>query len=109
MNQDPVHVIVTDREGAGHKLLWEPGDSLMEVIRDNDLPVLASCGGNCACATCHIYVEPEQGGRLVDRSVDETDMLHETDVFKHEKSRLACQIRFSSELDGLKVRLAPYE
>lgn len=104
-----VKVVVVDREGAEHELLWEPDQSLMEVIRDNDLPVLASCGGNCACATCHVYAEPETFARLKVRSDDELDMLCETGVFRPDASRLACQILFSEDLDGLKVKLAPYD
>lgn len=104
-----VKVFVVDREGAEHELLWGPDQSLMEVIRDNDLPVLASCGGNCACATCHVYAEPQTFARLKARSDDELDMVGQTGAFRPEASRLACQIPFSEELNGLKVKLAPYD
>lgn len=112
MNSDSptnVKVTVIDRKGTEHELVWEPHQSLMEVIRDNDLPVLASCGGNCACATCHIYADPMTFALLKDRSDDELEMLRETSAFRLEASRLACQIRLSERLVGLRVKLAPVD
>ena len=50
-----VHVI--DREGKSHELKAEEGLTLMEIIRDAGLDIEAACGGCCACATCHIYVD----------------------------------------------------
>ena len=50
-------IVVTDREGAEHTVEGTIGWSIMEVIREADLPIEAACGGCCACATCHVYVE----------------------------------------------------
>ena len=50
-------LIVTDREGKVHELEARDGWSAMEVIRDANLPLSAECGGACACATCHVYVD----------------------------------------------------
>ena len=104
-----IEIIVVDRGGKEHRLLWESDQSLMEAIRDNDLPVLASCGGSCACGTCHVYVEPQRSEQLGDPSDDELAMLADSDVMEPTRSRLACQIRFSEECAGMKVRLAPHE
>jgi 2Fe-2S ferredoxin len=54
---------VTDREGATHELEGTVGWSVMEVIRENNLDIEAACGGCCACATCHVYVEDEWRAR----------------------------------------------
>lgn len=97
---------VTDREGQEHVLEGTPGWSVMEIIRENNLPIEAACGGCCACATCHVYVEPEWLARLPEPNPDEGMMLDEAFEVR-DNSRLSCQIKYSDALDGLKVTLAP--
>lgn len=97
---------VTDREGTEHVLEGTPGWSAMEIIRENNLPIEAACGGCCACATCHVYVAPEWLGRLNEPNPDEGMMLDEAFEVR-DNSRLSCQIKYSDALDGLKVTLAP--
>ena len=99
-------LIVTDREGKTHELTARDDWSAMEVIRDANLPLSAECGGACACATCHVYVDDEWAGRLPAAQQQEIDML-DFGVAVQENSRLSCQIKMSAELDGLKVTLAP--
>lgn len=99
-------LFVTDREGAEHVLEGTSGWSVMEIIRENDLPIEAACGGCCACATCHVYVDPEWLGRLEPPNPDEGMMLDEAFEVR-DNSRLSCQIKYSDALDGLKVTLAP--
>jgi 2Fe-2S ferredoxin len=97
---------VTDREGAEHELEATSGWSVMEIIRENDLPIEAACGGCCACATCHVYVDPAWQAKLEAASDEEDRMLDEAYQVQ-ENSRLSCQISFTDTLDGLKVTLAP--
>jgi 2Fe-2S ferredoxin len=97
---------VTDREGAEHELEATSGWSVMEIIRENDLPIEAACGGCCACATCHVYVDPAWQAKLEAASDEEDRMLDEA-YQDQENSRLSCQISFTDTLDGLKVTLAP--
>jgi len=99
-------VFVTDRDGEQHELEGEIGWSLMEIIRENNLPIEAACGGCCACATCHVYVEPEWLAKLPAPDDDENMMLDEAFEVQ-DNSRLSCQIKFNAELDGMKVKLAP--
>jgi 2Fe-2S ferredoxin len=99
-------LIVTDREGARHELDGPVGWSVMEVIRENNLPVEAACGGCCACATCHVYVAEDWLPRLEAANSDESMMLDEAFEVK-DNSRLSCQIKFGPALDGLEVTLAP--
>jgi 2Fe-2S ferredoxin len=97
---------VTDREGKGHELEATKGWSVMEIIRENDLPIEAACGGCCACATCHVYVDEAWLSKLTPAEDEEDSMLDEAYQVQ-ENSRLSCQITFSEELDGLNVTLAP--
>ena len=97
---------VTDREGAEHTLAATLGWSVMEIIREAGLPIEAACGGCCACATCHVYVDAAWLDRLEGTSDEEDRMLDEAYMVQ-ENSRLGCQIPFGEELDGLRVTLAP--
>jgi ferredoxin, 2Fe-2S len=99
-------IVAIDREGEEHRIEATPGWSVMEIIRENDLPIEAACGGCCACATCHVYVDPEWLARLEPASDEEDRMLDEAYQVQ-ENSRLSCQIPFRDDLDGLKVTLAP--
>ena len=99
-------ITVTDREGATHEIEATPGWSVMEIIRENDLPIEAACGGCCACATCHVYVDEAWLAKLEAASDEEDRMLDEAYQVQ-ENSRLSCQIPFTAALDGLEVELAP--
>ena len=99
-------LIVTDRKGERHELDATVGWSVMEVIRENNLPVEAACGGCCACATCHVYVAEDWLPKLESAGSDESMMLDEAFEVR-DNSRLSCQIKFGPALDGLEVTLAP--
>jgi 2Fe-2S ferredoxin len=62
------------------------------------------CDGACACATCHIYVEPEWRDKVGPRQEREEEMLSFAATTKPE-SRLACQITMAAALDGLTVKM----
>ena len=98
-----MHVIVQigDEE---HELEALEGWRVMEAIRDWNLPIKAECGGACACATCHVYVDEAWQGRLARPSAEEEDML-DTVPDTLPNSRLSCQILMREDLDGLRVRL----
>lgn len=97
---------VIDRHGELHELEAPVGWSVMEAIREAGLPIEAACGGCCACATCHVYVDPAWLARLEPPHADETMMLDEAFQVRDE-SRLSCQIKITPDLDGLTVTLAP--
>lgn len=85
----------------------EPGRSLMEVARANDVVgIPADCGGSCACATCHVYVDPEWVAAVGPPDDIEEGLLEMVDNAQPGRSRLSCQIVLRPELDGLKVRVA---
>ena len=88
----------------------EVGESLMELARANGVAgVLGDCGGGCACATCHVYVDPDWM-KVVGQPDDIEEMTLDmvSDVHKP-NSRLCCQIRLTPEMDGLRMDVAPFE
>ena len=101
-------VQVTDRDGVEHQLTAPKGATLMEVLRDQDMGVVALCGGMLSCATCHVYVDEAWLARLPAIQSDESDLLSDISVRKP-NSRLSCQILLKPEYDGLKVAVAPEE
>ncbi len=98
-------IFVTDLEGVEHEIDAVEGWRVMEIIRENGLPIKAECGGACACATCHVYVDPKWLDKIPPKRDDEEEMLDEAFNLQ-ENSRLSCQIIFDESLDGLKVTLA---
>jgi 2Fe-2S ferredoxin len=98
---------VVTRDGTEHQVKGQAGLSVMEAIRDNGFDeLLALCGGCCSCATCHVHVDEEWLAKLPPMGRDEDDLLDSSD-HRVASSRLSCQIRFSDELDGLRVAIAP--
>ena len=95
---------VKDREGLLHELQSDVGSTLMEIIRDAGLDIEAACGGCCACATCHIYVDEKWFSKLPNKESAEEDMLDM--AFEPKKfSRLGCQITVTDKLDGMVVKM----
>lgn len=99
-------IIAIDRKGAEHVIEGTDGWTVMEALRDAGLPVAAECGGACACATCHVYVEDGWFEKLNPPSPDELDML-DMALAVQPNSRLSCQIIANEKTDGIKVTIAP--
>lgn len=91
--------------GEEHTVDVQNGLTVMEGAIKNKVPGIdADCGGACACATCHVYVQKEWFAKLPPKEDTEEDMLDFAfDV--RENSRLSCQLTVSDELDGLAVDL----
>lgn len=99
-------LIVTTREGETRTLDAGEGMTAMETIRNAGIDeLLALCGGVCSCATCHVHVDPAFAALMPPMSEDEDDLL-ESSEFRDARSRLACQIRLSDALSGLRVTIA---
>lgn len=100
-------LIVADRGGEERQIEGYDGLSIMEVIKSSgEGEMLALCGGCCSCATCHVYVDKVFWTRLPTMGSDENDLL-DGSSYRSENSRLACQIPFTAELNGLRVTIAP--
>jgi 2Fe-2S ferredoxin len=91
--------------GTKHLVEVGPGMSVMEGAVKNGVPGIdAECGGACACATCHVYVDPTWRAKTGERGDLESSML-DIACNVQPNSRLSCQIRVTEDLDGLVVRM----
>ncbi len=99
-------IIITNRDGKKHEIDADPHFTLMEAIRDKGFDIEASCGGCCACATCHVYIDEKWKTRVTKLNDDEESMLDLAFDVRN-NSRLSCQIELSDELDGLELEIAP--
>ncbi len=98
-------IFVTDLDGEQHALDAVEGWRAMEIIREHGLPIKAECGGACACATCHVYVDDAWMDKIPAMRDEEEEMLD--DAFEvQDNSRLSCQIILDESLDGLSLTLA---
>jgi 2Fe-2S ferredoxin len=96
-------VVFIEPGGIRRALDAPVGITLMEAARQNGVRgVVAQCGGACACATCHVYIDPTWLGRLEPAEDMEQGML-ESAWEPHGNSRLSCQIHITADLDGLQV------
>ncbi len=90
-------------DGARREIEAPVGITLMEAARQDGVPgVIAQCGGACACATCHVYVEPSWLAKLPPPEEMELGML-ETAWEPRGNSRLSCQVHITVDLSGLEV------
>jgi 2Fe-2S ferredoxin len=82
------------------------GWSLMQGATSNGVEgILGECGGSCACATCHCYIDEARMGDVPAALEGELAMLENVAAERRPNSRLACQIKASPKMDGLRVRL----
>ena len=90
-------------DGTAHEIDVPAGGSVMEAAVSNNVPGIdADCGGACACATCHVFVNEAWMGKVGERGDMEQSMLDFAENVKA-TSRLSCQIVLTDELDGLVV------
>jgi 2Fe-2S ferredoxin len=94
-----------EHNGKAHEIEVPNELSIMEGALQNNIPGIdADCGGACACATCHVYVDEKWFGKLKKKDDAEQDMLDM--AFEPNKfSRLSCQITVSDDLDGMVVKM----
>ena len=97
-----VKITYVEFDGTKHTVDASPGDTLMSAAVSNSVPGIdGDCGGNCACATCHLFVDGELAGLVKE---EEQDMLEIADGIR-DNSRLGCQITIDESMDGLVVNL----
>ena len=99
-------IYVKDHDGNIHLIEATEGLTLMELVRDAGLDIEAACGGCCACATCHVYVDSNWQDKMPNMKDDEESMLDQAFNVKSE-SRLGCQIEYNDSFNGLKLTLPP--
>ena len=94
-----------EHDGTAHTVDVPVGKSVMEGAVDNAVPGIdADCGGSCACATCHVYVDPAWEHLTGEKNESEASMISFANGVEA-NSRLSCQIQVSKALDGLVVRM----
>ena len=102
-------VTYIEHNGAEHVIDAENGASVMEAAVKNGVPGIdADCGGACACATCHVYVDEAWVEKAGKAEAMEESMLDFASEPK-ENSRLSCQIVVRDELEGLIIRLPEFQ
>jgi 2Fe-2S ferredoxin len=93
-------------DGRHERVEASEGESAMQTATRNDVSgIVAECGGNAMCATCHVYVDDDWIGRLAAVGDDEDALLDGAASERKANSRLSCQIKITPELDGLVLQL----
>ena len=96
-----------EHNGKSHQIEVSNGLSIMEGAVQNNVPGIdADCGGSCACATCHLYIDKDWKEKLPIIEIDEESMLDQA-FHVTSQSRLGCQIEYNDNINGLKLTLAP--
>jgi 2Fe-2S ferredoxin len=99
-------IIFIHPDGRRESVSAEIGDSAMRAALAHGIDeIVAECGGNAVCATCHVYVDDAWLPKLEPIAADEDDLLDGTATERLPNSRLSCQIRITPALDGLVLRL----
>lgn len=99
----------TQHGGGTQDVPITDGINLMELARANGVPGIdGDCGGSCACGTCHVFVDAAWTAKLEPIGPEEEQMLAmSTD--RRPNSRLACQIRATAALDGLRLQVPEHQ
>ncbi len=102
-------VIYITPDDVRHEVDVEAGYSIMEgAINNNIEGIVAECGGACACATCHSYVDQAWVDKIPSMDDMEDSML-DAAFERKDNSRLTCQIEMSDALDGIVIHVADNE
>ena len=97
------NITYIEHNGTEHTIEVKTGQSVMEGAVKHNIPGIdADCGGACACATCHVYVDPAWTEKVGGPSAMEESMLDFAEAVQP-NSRLSCQIKVTDALDGLVV------
>ena len=99
-------IVYVHPSGKRDTLEVSNGLSVVQAARGHGLDgILAECGGNAMCGTCHVYVDRDWIERLPPMSAEEDALLDGTASERRANSRLSCQLKIGPELDGLTVHL----
>jgi 2Fe-2S ferredoxin len=102
-------ITFVEHDGTEHTVDGEIGLSVMRAAIDNLVPGIdADCGGECSCATCHVYVNPAWMAK-VGRPGEREESMLDLNPERESNSRLSCQIPVSEDLDGLVVTVPEFQ
>lgn len=100
-------ILVTARDGGTRLFQAAAGQSLKDALKSAGVEeILGLCGGFASCGTCHVHVAVDWLERLPPMLPEEDELLGFSD-WRKPNSRLACQIAFTDQLDGIAVTVAP--
>jgi ferredoxin, 2Fe-2S len=100
------NITYIESNGQSTSINLNDGWSLMQGATANGIDgIVGECGGSCACATCHCYIDEARMGDVPAALDGELAMLENVAAERRPNSRLACQIKASPKMDGLRVRL----
>jgi ferredoxin, 2Fe-2S len=92
-------------DGTRSEVEAPAGTSLMlAAVNHSVRGIDGDCGGQCACATCHVYINGAWAGKIPPPDTTEDEMLNFT-AERLPDSRLACQVKLTEALDGIEVRM----
>lgn len=101
-----MNVTFVEADGSSRQLSAPIGKSLMQIAVQHSVDgIEAECGGMMTCGTCHVHLREPHLSMLSTPTADELELLEQSPAFQPSRSRLSCQIRITSELDGLVVDL----
>ncbi|MEM7610097.1 MAG: 2Fe-2S iron-sulfur cluster-binding protein [Pseudomonadota bacterium] len=102
-------IIFVEQDGSRKEVSVETGYTVMEAAVNNGIDgIVAECGGACACATCHSYIDDAWADKVGEMDDMEDSML-DAAYERKDNSRLTCQIEVTDEMDGLIVHVADNE
>lgn len=103
-----IQITVIDREANRTEgVEWRDYETLMECLTRHKYPILATCGGNASCSTCHSYLDQASFAKTDKIKEDEADILETLEDARQSTSRLSCQVEWAENLDGTEVTIAP--
>ncbi len=98
---------IIDKTGKKNTIEAEEGQTIREAVMDKLAPTMYGlCGGNCICATCHVYVDEETFKKLEAPDENEIETMETNDIELKKNSRLSCQIELKKEYDNITLTLA---
>lgn len=101
-----VMITYIEPSGTEQQIDVTEGWSLMQAAMSNGVEgIEAECGGSCACATCHCYVDEAWAARIPAAAENELAMLENVASERRPTSRLSCQIKATAALEGLILRM----
>jgi len=102
-------VTFVSHDGEKHEAPLDEGCSLMQVATNNAIAGIdGDCGGEAACGTCHVIVDPTWADKVGPSGPEEEEMLS-MNPERQATSRLSCQIKISESWDGLTVQLPEFQ
>ena len=103
MNEIKIKVSFADDSVESVVLTGKEGDSLLDIVHDNDIELQHNCGGVCGCSTCHIYVDKGMDSlpEISDNEEDRIDLAEDPKL----TSRLACQCEIEAQTTDLEITI----